>query len=142
MRTYRPLHATSTRVFICIFAVTLSGSGDFRGLLVQARSIADNSPVGSFENISALTRLSSCNRADVCISFSVHTQQTNKYMILLLSLPLLIQAGWIRPVLNFHSRLHLLALGLFVFSESLHYFFYDIYLLTTIFHKPQDNNGA
>ncbi|CAI8006184.1 Scavenger receptor cysteine-rich type 1 protein M160 [Geodia barretti] len=59
------------------YRLTLSGSGDFRGLLVQARSIADNSPVGSFENISALTRLSSCNRADSAITHSSRVDKTS-----------------------------------------------------------------
>jgi hypothetical protein len=59
------------------YRLTLSGSGDFRGLLVQARSIADNSPVGSFEDISALTRLSSCDRADSAITHSSRVDKTS-----------------------------------------------------------------
>jgi hypothetical protein len=59
------------------YQLTLSGSGDFRGLLVQARSIADNSPVGSFEDISALTRLSSCDRADSAITHSSRVDKTS-----------------------------------------------------------------
>lgn len=47
-------------------AVTLSGTVQFRGLLVQARSMADDSPVGSFTAESGVTRLSSCARSDVC----------------------------------------------------------------------------
>lgn len=48
-------------------AVTLSGTVQFRGLLVQARTMADDSPVGSFTaDDGGVTRLSSCDRADVC----------------------------------------------------------------------------
>lgn len=49
-------------------AVTLSGGTvQFRGLLVQARTVADGSPVGSFTADDAgVTRLSSCDRRDVC----------------------------------------------------------------------------
>ena len=54
--------------FICV-SVTLSGTGgfDFRGLLVQARSVADDSPVGSFAPVDDRTRLSSCGRSDVSL---------------------------------------------------------------------------
>ena len=48
------------------YAVTLSGTTSFRGLLVQARSMADDTPVGSFVAEAGITRLSSCARADVC----------------------------------------------------------------------------
>ena len=47
-------------------AVCLSGSGaQFRGFLVQARSVADESPVGSFTASGTGQRLSSCTTPEV-----------------------------------------------------------------------------
>ena len=55
--------------------VTLSGTVQFRGLLVQARSMADDSPVGSFTaDDEGVTRLSSCDRADVCFHNYMYVQ--------------------------------------------------------------------
>lgn len=52
-------------------AVTLSGTVQYRGLMVQARSMADDSPVGSFTAESGVTRLSDCARSDVCFMYAV-----------------------------------------------------------------------
>ena len=48
-------------------AVTLSGSGGevFRGFLVQARTVADGSPVGVFQDVGADYKLSACIPAEV-----------------------------------------------------------------------------
>ena len=54
---------------LCVFpAVTLSGSGGelFRGFLVQARSMADGSPVGVFTDNGDDQTLSSCSPPEVC----------------------------------------------------------------------------
>lgn len=47
--------------------VTLSGSGgeQFRGFLVQARTVADGSPVGVFTDTGPDVRLSFCSPAEV-----------------------------------------------------------------------------
>ena len=52
---------------LCIHAVTLSGSGGevFRGFLVQARTVADGSPVGVFQDVGADYKLSACSPAEV-----------------------------------------------------------------------------
>lgn len=50
------------------YVLTLSGTTSFRGLLVQARSMADDTPVGSFVAEAGITRLSSCARADSAIT--------------------------------------------------------------------------
>lgn len=58
------------------YTLTLSGTVQFRGLLVQARSMADDSPVGSFTaDDGGVTRLSSCDRADSAIT---HTSRSDK----------------------------------------------------------------
>ena len=51
---------------MCV-AVTLSGSGgeEFRGFLVQARTVADDSPVGTFIDNGDDQALSSCTPPDV-----------------------------------------------------------------------------
>ena len=51
---------------MCV-AVTLSGSGgeEFRGFLVQARTVADDSPVGTFIDNGDDQALSSCTPSDV-----------------------------------------------------------------------------
>ena len=48
--------------------MTLSGSGgeQFRGFLVQARTVADGSPVGVFTDNGDDQVLSSCTPAEVC----------------------------------------------------------------------------
>ena len=48
-------------------AVTLSGSGgeEFRGFLVQARTVADGSPVGVFTDNGDDQKLSSCTPQEV-----------------------------------------------------------------------------
>ena len=48
-------------------AVTLSGSGDeqFRGFLVQARTVADGTPVGTFIDNGDDQTLSSCTPVEV-----------------------------------------------------------------------------
>ena len=52
---------------LIIIAVTLSGSGGelFRGFLVQARSMADGSPVGVFTDNGDDQTLSSCSPPEV-----------------------------------------------------------------------------
>ena len=47
--------------------MTLSGSGgeQFRGFLVQARIVADGSPVGAFMDNGADVRISSCSPPEV-----------------------------------------------------------------------------
>ena len=52
---------------LIIIAVTLSGSGGelFRGFLVQARSMADGSPVGVFTDNGDDQTLSSCSPSEV-----------------------------------------------------------------------------
>ena len=54
---------------IIIPTVTLSGSGDhmFRGFLVQARSVADGSPVGVFTDNGEDQTPSSCSPPEVCM---------------------------------------------------------------------------
>ena len=53
--------------FMEIVPVTLSGSGgkQFRGFLVQARTVADGSPVGAFADIGQDQALSCCTPAEV-----------------------------------------------------------------------------
>ena len=52
-------------------AVTLSGMGaQFRGLMVQARTLADGSPVGSFSAFTTNTRASVCTPPEVCIKYN------------------------------------------------------------------------
>ena len=54
---------------MCV-AVTLSGSGgeEFRGFLVQARTVADDSPVGTFIDNGDDQALSSCTPSEVVYS--------------------------------------------------------------------------
>ena len=51
----------------CSPLVTLSGSGgeEFRGFLVQARTVADGSPVGVFTDNGDDQKLSSCTPSEV-----------------------------------------------------------------------------
>ena len=58
---------TSPKHFALLLLVTLSGSGGegFRGFLVQARTVADGSPVGSFTDNGNDQALSSCTPAEV-----------------------------------------------------------------------------
>ena len=58
--------------------VVLSGTEQFRGLLVQARAVADDSPVGSFAATAGVTRLSSCERADVRIYIIIQCQDYSR----------------------------------------------------------------
>ena len=53
--------------FVFFFTVTLSGSGgeQFRGFLVQARTMADGSPVGVFTDNGPDQKLSSCATPEV-----------------------------------------------------------------------------
>ena len=55
---------------LCAYTVTLSGSGGepFRGFLVQARTVADGSPVGVFTDNGDDQTLSSCSPAEVCLN--------------------------------------------------------------------------
>ena len=52
---------------LILYIVTLSGSGgvQFRGFLVQARTMADGSPVGVFTDNGEDQALSSCTPAEV-----------------------------------------------------------------------------
>ena len=63
--TFVPIHCII--IILCMLgAVCLSGSGaQFRGFLVQARSVADESPVGSFTASGTGQRLSSCTTPEV-----------------------------------------------------------------------------
>ena len=89
---------------------------------MQARTVADDSPVGSFTAVDPLTRLSSCPRPDVCTQFSVCVMDiiimVNSY-ILFHSLPLLTTAEHKRQVLSCRSQPHQLALDLFASGECL-----------------------
>ena len=54
---------------LVIYTVTLTGNTiSFRGLMVQARAVADDTPLGSFQAEPDVTRLSDCSRADVGFS--------------------------------------------------------------------------
>lgn len=100
------------------FAVTLSGSQSFRGLLVQARTVADDTPVGSFTAESGVTRLSSCDRPDVCMLTAMTLSSHLHYSIISSSLPLLTQVEVTRQVLTCHSQLRQQALDPFVLGVS------------------------
>ena len=58
-----------TLIDSCSTSVTLSGSGGegFRGFLVQARTVADGCPVGSFIESGNDQKLSNCTPAEVFI---------------------------------------------------------------------------
>lgn len=61
---------------VCVYIVVLNGTGaSFRGYLVQARTVADESPVGSYIASDVGQRLSSCPIPEV---------NTNHFALLLL----------------------------------------------------------
>ena len=71
---------------IFFFTVTLSGSGgvQFRGFLVQARTMADGSPVGVFTDNGADQKLSACDTPEVsrpalALISIIHCQTSKTY---------------------------------------------------------------